>query len=146
MRRAFCFFLLTMVLFSMHGCGTSHRAEPTHTLWVVTEASCSDGMNLQAEIIAKRMEKDNPGLSVRLDILPTDPQEREITLKQLRTKIMSGNGPDVYLLPTGNQLTVDYLVSETTIRQFRQIEVEPLFSDVSQAMRNGIFRDIQSLY
>ena len=78
-------------------------------------------MNLQAEMIAERMEKEYPGLSVRLDILPTDPQEREITLKQLRTKIMSGNGPDVYLLPTGNQLTVDYLVSETTIRKFRQI-------------------------
>ena len=34
-----------------------------HTLWVVTEVSCSDGMNLQAEIIAKRMEKEHPGLT-----------------------------------------------------------------------------------
>ena len=136
-----------VILVMCSACGqTGLSGQETETLWVVTEISCSDGMNLQAEMIAERMEKEYPGLSVRLDILPTDPQEREITLKQLRTKIMSGNGPDVYLLPTGNQLTVDYLVSETTIRQFRQIEVEPLFSDVSQAMRNGIFRDIQALY
>ena len=138
--------LVLCLLSGLGGCGIKQADENTSSLWVVTEASCSDGMNLQAEMIAERMEKEHPGLTVDLDILPTDPQEREITLKQLRTKIMSGNGPDVYLLPTGNQLTVDYLVSETTIRQFRQIEVEPLFSDVSQAMRNGIFRDIQTLY
>ena len=138
--------LVLCLLSGLGGCGIKQADENTSSLWVVTEVSCSDGMNLQAEMIAERMEKEHPGLTVELDILPTDPQEREITLKQLRTKIMSGNGPDVYLLPTGNQLTVDYLVSETTIRQFRQIEVEPLFSDVSQAMRNGIFRDIQALY
>ena len=145
MRRAFCFFLLTMVLFSMHGCGTGHGAEPTHTLWVVTEVSCSDGMNLQAEIIAKRMEKDNPGLTVELDILPTDPQEREITLKQLRTRIMSGNGPDVYLLPTGNTLTTDY-TNEHLHRLTRNTEIEPLFLDVNQAMRSGQFLDLTTFY
>ncbi len=145
MRRAFCFFLLTMVLFSTHGCGTSHGAEPTHTLWVVTEVSCSDGMNLQAEIIAKRMEKEHPGLTVRLDILPTDPQEREITLKQLRTKIMSGNGPDVFLLPTGNTLTTDY-TNEHLHRLTRNTEIEPLFLDVNQAMRSGQFLDLTAFY
>ena len=134
-----------MVLFSTHGCGTSHGAEPTHTLWVVTEASCSDGMNLQAEIIAKRMEKEHPGLTVRLDILPTDPQEREITLKQLRTKIMSGNGPDVFLLPTGNTLTTDY-TNEHLHRLTRNTEVEPLFLDVNQAMRSGQFLDLTTFY
>ena len=145
MRRAFYFFLLTMALFSMHGCGTGHGTEPTHTLWVVTEVSCSDGMNLQAEIIAKRMEKEHPGLTVRLDILPTDPQEREITLKQLRTKIMSGNGPDVFLLPTGNTLTTDY-TNEHLHRLTRNTEIEPLFLDVNQAMRSGQFLDLTAFY
>ena len=145
MRRVFYFFLLSMALFSMHGCGTGHGAEPTHTLWVVTEASCSDGMNLQAEIIAKRMEKENPGLTVELEILPTDPQEREITLKQLRTKIMSGNGPDVYLLPTGNTLTTDY-TNEHLHRLTRNTEIEPLFLDVNQAMRSGQFLDLTAFY
>lgn len=145
MRRALCFFLLTMVLVSMHGCGTGPGAEPTHTLWVVTEASCSDGMNLQAKIIAERMEKENPDLTVELDVLPTDPQEREIILKQLRTKIMSGNGPDVYLLPTGNTLTTDY-TNEHLHRLTRNTEIEPLFLDVNQAMRSGQFLDLTAFY
>lgn len=145
MRRALCFFLLTMVLVSMHGCGTGPGAKPTHTLWVVTEASCSDGMNLQATIIAERMEEENPGLTVELDVLPTDPQEREIILKQLRTRIMSGNGPDVYLLPTGNTLTTDY-TNEHLHRLTRNTEIEPLFLDVNQAMRSGQFLDLTAFY
>ena len=95
-------------------------------------------------MIAERMEKENPGLTVRLDILPTDPQEREITLKQLRTKIMSGNGPDVYLLPTGDTLTLDYVQRKT--RRTREVQIVPLFADVNQAMRSGIFADICESY
>ena len=101
--------ILAILLCILSGCGSLGAAgtrEQT-SLWVLTEQSTRDGMNLQAEIIAERMEKENPGLTVQLDILPTDPQEREIRLKRLRTKIMAGDGPDVYLLPTGNRLLLD---------------------------------------
>ena len=140
-------FLSALCLLSgLGGCGIKQADENTSSLWVVTEASCSDGMNLQAEIIAKRMEKDNPGLTVELDILPTDPQEREIRLKQLRTKIMAGDGPDVYLLPTGGTLTQDYRIFESWFLRFREISIAPLFQDVEQAMRSGLFYDIQTYY
>lgn len=115
-------------------------SQETSELWVVTETSNSDGMNLQAEIIAERMEEENPGLSVILEILPIEKDEREIRLKQLRTKIMSGDGPDVYLLPTGGEL-----ISDEPERD-QNIPIVPLFSDVQQAMRNGIFRDISELF
>ncbi len=116
------------------------------TLWVLTEESTSDGMNLQAKIIAERMEEKYDGLTVQLDILPTDAIEREILLKQLRTQIMAGNGPDVYLLPTGNVLTTDFSTQAKTIRGTMRIPVEPLFSDVVQIMRDGYFLDVQSYY
>ena len=129
------------------GCSdVSTSIQKDTVLWVVTEASCSDGMNLQAKIVAERMEKEHPGLTVRLDILPTDPQEREITLKQLRTKIMAGNGPDVFLLPTGNTITTDYATANRHARGTTQTQLEPLFQDVVQAMRGGLFRDIQPFY
>ena len=145
-RKITVFLLVLCLLSGLDGCGMKQADENTSSLWVVTEASCSDGMNLQAEIIAKRMEKKNPGLTVELDILPTDPQEREIRLKQLRTKIMAGDGPDVYLLPTGGTLTQDYRISESWFLRFREISIAPLFQDVEQAMRSGLFYDIQTYY
>lgn len=111
-----------------------------NSLWVLTEQSNSDGMNLQAEIIAERIEEEKPGLTVILEILPTEQGEREIRLKQLRTKIMSGDGPDIYLLPTGSELIFDEPERD------KNIPITPLFSDVQQSMRNGVFLDIAELY
>ena len=81
--------LVLCLLSGLGGCGIKQAGENTSSLWVVTEASCSDGMNLQAEMIAERMEKENPGLTVQLDILPTDPQEREIRRRACRDEIRS---------------------------------------------------------
>lgn len=138
-RQLFLSFLICLVLLA--GCAPDAPPEENAaTLWVVTELSNSDGMNLQASIIAERMEEAYPGLIVQLEILPTEAQERELRLKQLRTQIMSGNGPDVYLLPTGNELVSDEPLTNTNI------PVDPLFSDIELAMRNGIFLDISALY
>ncbi len=144
-KKAFVFSVI--LLFScLLLCGCGRSAEPEgETLWVVTEASNSDGMNLQAEIIAQRMEEKYDNLTIHLDILPSDAKEREILLKQLRTQIMAGNGPDIYLLPTGNVLTQDFALYPAG-RDIMQIPIEPLFSDVVQIMRDGYFLDIQSYY
>jgi len=138
--------LVFSLLLGLCGCGENDKQNNSQTLWVVTEASNSDGMNLQAEIIAQRMEEKYDNLTVQLDVLPTDAKEREVLLKQLRTQIMAGKGPDVYLLPTGSVLTTDFLTQSKTIRGTMSIPVEPLFSDVVQIMRDGYFLDIQSYY
>ena len=143
MKRTLCCILAAIMLTGSWGC--AQKQVETKKLWVVTEVSCSDGMNYQAEMIARRMEQANPGLTVELEILPTDPQEREARLTQLRTKIMSGAGPDVYLLPTGGTLTTDY-VNEYHHRVTQTTQVEPLFLDVVQAMRSGQFLDISAYY
>ena len=128
MKTTFFYLLLFIHLLFLCGCSARRTVSKTgQVLWVVTEASCSDGMNLQAEIIAKRMEKENPGLTIQLDILPTDPQEREIRLKRLRTKIMAGDGPDVYLLPTGNRLLLDDDDERAANISTSALAVEPLF-------------------
>ena len=139
--------VLLLLVFSLLGlCGCGAKEPEGEVLWVVTEASNSDGMNLQAEIIAQRMEEKYDNLTIQLDILPTDAKDREVLLKQLRTQIMAGKGPDVYLLPTGSVLTTDFLTQAKTIRGTMRIPVEPLFSDVVQIMRDGYFLDIQSYY
>lgn len=133
-------FLVGLVLQTMAGC-TPVSQEKTE-LWVVTEESTSDGMNYQTEEAAKIFQQEHPEIAVKLEILPTDTTERSIYLKQLRTQIMAGNGPDVYLLPTGSELITDSRMKQNTDR----ITVEPLFSDIEQAMYAGMFWDLQDYY
>lgn len=134
--------LVTLLITAAELCSLTQteQASEEQTLWIVTELSNSDGMNYQAQVILERMREDYPGLTINLEVLPTEEQERSIRLKQLRTAIMSGNGPDVYLLPTGDELISD----EPFIDE--NIPIEPLFSDVVQAMYTGIFLDISERY
>ena len=115
-------------------------------LWVLTEISNSDGMNNQAKQVAEAFEKVHENITVKLEILPTDTEEREIYLQKLRTQIMAGKGPDVYLLPTASVLKTDTEGRGSQQRISIEYEVEPLFPDVVQAMYNGVFADISTYY
>lgn len=133
--------VIAVLTFIITGClNVETDPETTESLWIISEQSNSDGMNLQAQVIARRLEEANPGLTVVLDILPTEEDQRELRLTQLRTQIMSGDGPDVYLLPTGSELISDEPDLDTNI------SIEPLFTDVEQAMRLGVFLDISEWY
>lgn len=107
------------------------------------EDSTRDGYHLQAELVAEQMRQTHEGLTIELEILPIEETEREVRLKQLHTQIMSGNGPDVYLLPTGNTVTLKH---GNGLSQDLSIQVQPLLYDVIQAMRSGIFADISAYY
>lgn len=50
------------------------------------------------------------------------------------------------MLPTGGTLTQDYRIFESWFLRFREISIAPLFQDVEQAMRSGLFYDIQTCY
>ncbi len=136
--------LVFSLLFGLCGCGATENDGVT--LWVLTEQSASDGMNLQAKIIAERMEEKYDNLTIQLDILPTDEKSREVLLKQLRNQIMTGSGPDVFLLPVTDSLTTDYVPGRTNVRKTMQLQIEPLFCDVTQIMRNRLFADLQAYY
>lgn len=137
--------LLTLCFFA--GCANQEPTDPkvtqnANTLWVITEQSTSDGINYQAEQAAEAFESEHQNVTIRIEILPTDEEERDIYLQQLRTQIMAGNGPDVYLLPTGSDLIIDSPDSNyTTVTT-----VDPLFHDIEQTMRLGIFADLHSYF
>lgn len=123
------------------GCAAQEAAAEEKTLWVVTEQSMSDGMRYQANEIAKAFMDAHPDMTVQLDILPVDADQRELYLYQLRTEILSGGGPDVYLLPTGSTLYRD-----VNYGRVMEYEIEPLFPDVQLAMVNGLFTDVSAYY
>ena len=134
------FFLFLLALTA--GCSRAEDRIPTEDteLWVVTEKTEQYRMNDQAARMIEAFEEKYPNVTVKLDILPTDPVEREVTLQRLRTQIMSGEGPDAYLLPTQYSIWVG-----SDMDGYSQ-DLEPIFRDVNIAMYNGLFYDISRFY
>ena len=121
------------------GC-TRHVTSKNPVLWVLTEESHSDGMNYQAQMAVEAFAESHPEVTVNLEILPLDDESRQARMKRLRTQIMSGKGPDVYLLPTGSQVI---------LRKWDEplyVPIDPLFHDVTHAMELGTFFDLSALY
>ena len=121
------------------GC-TRHVTSKNPVLWVLTEESHSDGMNYQAQMAVEAFAESHPEVTVNLEILPLDDEPRQARMKRLRTQIMSGKGPDVYLLPTGSQVILRKGAEPL------YVPIDPLFHDVTHAMELGTFFDLSALY
>lgn len=127
-------FLLCLSLI-LAGCGApAEESDPTEsgetTFWIVTEEGRKDGMNDLTELLIEEFEATHENVKIKLEVLPDwidHPEEREVRLKQIRTEILAGYGPDAYLIPTAYQH-------------------DPLFPDVRTAMANGIFADLSAYY
>ena len=126
--------LITIIFALIGGCGNSRKLnEGPVTLRLLTEdypdsygLSDTNPMSLVVRYLIDEYEAAHDGISIELEMLPSAPEEREARLEELRTEIMSGGGPDIYLLQGSGD--------------------DALFSDATQAMRNGLFYDINTLY
>lgn len=94
--------------------------------------------------LAEKFEADHEGMTVLIETLPAGEEEREIALKQLRTEIMAGAAPDVYLLPVDAARELDLNVLLTG--ESMDLQMEPLFRDVEQSMHDGQFLDISEYF
>lgn len=109
-------------------------------LWVITEETVQDGMNSIARRLADQFMEQQENVTVKLDVLPNSQEERAAYLAQIEKQAEEGNGPDVYLLPTNDVLTVEHPEVYTYCR------ITPLFPDVEQSMHQGKFQDISPYY
>ncbi len=102
-----------------------------YDLWIVADRISSEGnvdsSDLYAEEVGEFL-KEHQELTVKFEVIPSDPQERDVYLQQLRVEILAGAGPDVYLMYRNPWLT------------------SGLFADVTQSMHNGLFADISEYY
>ncbi len=132
--------IFSMCLGVFSACGEDEIPDGPAELWVVTELTDKYGMNDQAHRMIERFNEQYPEVTVKLDILPTEKEERAVYLQKIRTEIMAGDGPDVYLLPTNPTVPKeDSLFGEYKL-------VDPLFRDVGLTMYKGIFHDISEFY
>ena len=145
MKKGICLLLCVLVLLSCFACEKGPKQEPEEvvetgpaTLNVVTEAvGGASGTSrdfteaLYGAVGNFRMNHED--VKVELEILPTDKEERQIRLQKLRTDLMAGKGPDVFLLPSG------------MVRGGGGLH-DPLFANVERAMRNLYFADLSEYY
>ena len=136
LRRAFLWALAVFMLTGIAMSAALAEENPC-TLWLVTEESTSDGMNAAITAEAAQFEEENPGVSIKIDILPNQKNERAEYLETLREKMRNGEGPDIFMLPTRTVLALDGIT-------YRRIEA--LFPDVAHEMESGTFADVSSFY
>lgn len=100
----------------------------------------SDGMNSNIRFLIDQFENRYHNISIKLDILPSMPEDRSSYITTLRQQIENGTGPDVFLLPTSEMLILD------TPKEFTYRTIDPLFTNMEVAMRHEFFLDISKFY
>ncbi|MDR1588963.1 MAG: ABC transporter permease subunit [Oscillospiraceae bacterium] len=85
-------------------------------------------------------EQENPGIEVVYEIIPDHatpgykPEDREMAISRLRTALMAGSGPDLFILRT------NYLIS------FSNTLTDNMLPDIEKNMSNGMFCDLTPLF
>lgn len=116
--------LILLLVLCLCGCTAQEElaTEPTdgtRTLRILSSAELSVYGPVEENFLAGHGD-----VKIEVQRVPSDPEEREVFLEQLRVEIMAGKGPDVYIL-----------TSESVV-----------FRDLAQSMRNGLFADVSEYY
>ena len=125
-------FSICFLVFS--GC----KEDGPQTLRVLIDESDYDdtlGIHSQLNKWVTQFEAEHEGVTVVLEVLPLDSNSRNPMIQQIRSELMSGNGPDVILMPNA--------YSDRASAGSGQ---NPLINDVRLAMKNGLFLDISKYY
>ena len=101
------------------GCGTEEKSEEKKTLRVVTDGRLYE----EVKFAGRFLEGVDSAIEVEIHKLPDDKEKREIEIQKLRTEIMAGKGPDVYIMVPEPENTVE--------------EVMPLLENPYQTMQSG---------
>lgn len=100
-------------------CGTEEKSEEEKILRVVTDGR----LYTDVESAARFLEGVDSEIEVRIQRLPDEKETRENEIQKLRTEIMAGKGPDVYLLES--------------MRENAAEEVMPLLENPYKTMQSG---------
>lgn len=108
-----------VMMIGIAGCGQEKKSGENKTLQVVTD------VRLYNTVCAAEsfFEGSKEGMEVNVQKLPDDPQKRETEIQKLRTEIMAGKGPDVFLMGQESELVEE--------------DVMQLFENPYQTMQSG---------
>ncbi len=129
--------LLCMVLFLpiFSACGKSN--EPVTLTVMVEEGTFHEE---RREEMQDALDLLYGNITLEFVEVESDELEREMSLSNIRTEIMSGKGPDIFILPTWDtRVNIQY--SETQ-QKYIFSRKEPVFKDMTDAMNNRTFLEL----
>lgn len=140
MQRCITALLVTAALcVSLPACsGPGQSAGPADsgkTLTLCTESLYNDTAKRLAEYYEDVVQKDKPKgekLHIAVEVLPEAGEEQEPAFKRMRTELMAGKGPDMFLLSTPRP------------NRSQQEASLSLFPDINKIMRNGVLADMSA--
>lgn len=97
MKKYIIIFMVSVLFLYCSGCEKEKQHSTEKTLTVCVEAELAD----YARDLLDLWEMLNEGVQGKLEIIPQDSDTAEIKASNIRTELMSGEGPDVFLLSTG---------------------------------------------
>lgn len=97
MKKYIIIFMVSVLFLYCSGCEKEKQHSTEKTLTVCVEAELAD----YARDLLDLWEMMNEGVQGKLEIIPQDSDTAEIKASNIRTELMSGEGPDVFLLSTG---------------------------------------------
>ena len=145
MKRCLGPFLCALIILALFaGCRPEKPEQKEKTLRVLTDATECYGTELFPSELADSIgnvlaywQESHPDVKTSLEVLPEETEERKAALQKLRTEIMAGQGPDVFLLPSGSTISLPK-------PDFAWLD--PLFQNVEQPMRNRLFLDLTEYF
>ncbi len=119
--KKFSLFLAAVLTVTMlGGCNGSQSSDLNEK---VIRVCVSNYLYAEVETIAQIYREKNPGVKIQLEAL-SEESEDEAKIKQMKTDIMSGKGPDLFILQS---------------RGYEAYERNFLFPNVNKAMESGVF-------
>lgn len=114
--------LLCILVLAIAGCEKSENTQESKKLTIVTDLSNKDTI----ETYVKIWKKINAGQEIDVISIPEDRSAAEPQITRLRTEIMSGGGPDIFILSSNINYDTDNAVA-------------CLFPDPEKAMNSNLF-------
>ena len=121
--RIICILFTLVIFWGMTGCEQSEKKKDK-VLSVLTEVPYRD----KVEDAAAYMMQTHPELKVKIEYISLEEEEREKQIEKLRTKIMAGEGADVYLLDS--------------VKEDASATLAPLFENPYKTMQSGTFASL----
>ena len=131
---------LLSILLSLCFCLTVNACNQSDEPIVLTILLEDSASRLEANF-EEALKYANPDkdISFNFEYLSSDYTERQTQLNHYRTEIMSGKGPDIFVLPTWDTEFAQSLSGDRIERK------EPLFTDLNNAINNRVFLPLDEM-
>lgn len=119
-----------LIIIALSGCAAAGVHFSKTRVHVLVTGSPNTGTMLQAEVeyFEKRYEEEHPDIDIVVELLLDDTTDWVVAdMKKMRTDIMAGKGPDLYIMK-GTKFTIT--------------EQSYLFPNVNKAMQSGVFASL----